>query len=237
MNIIDIVIIAVAIIVIIASAKKGFVASFLDTFSIVISSFVSYKLSPVVADSMYNLFIRDLVRTEFKQALDEMASNISIGEKVTGMINALPETAVKLASSMGIDVNNFSSALVSSANTTNEALIDYVADTLAYDVMISLTKIIVFVILFILATLLIRFISSFFSNNLEKLPIIGGIDTLVGGILGVVKAAVIVFAGSILLYIAVQTAEPGSPLEAIKASQIYMFMEQYNPIIEIIRGV
>ncbi len=237
MNIIDIVIIAVAIIVIVLSAKKGFVASFLDTFSIVISSFVSYKLSPVVADSMYNMFIRDLVRTEFRQALDEMASNLSVGEKVSGMINALPETALKLASSMGIDVNNFSSSLVSSVNTTNEALIDQVADTLAYDIMISLTKIVVFVILFILATLLIRFISSFFSNNLEKLPIIGGIDTLIGGVLGVVKAVVIIFAGSVLLYIVVQTADPGSPLEMIKASKIYMFMEQYNPIIEIIRGV
>lgn len=237
MNIIDIVIIAVAIILVVASAKKGFVASFLDTFSVVISSFVSYKLSPVVADSMYNLFIRDLIRTEFRQALDKMSQSLSVGDKVSGMINSLPETALKLAQSMGVDVNNFSSYFVQSGAITDDALIDRVADSIAYDVMISLTKFVVFIVLFVLATLLVRFISGFFSNNLEKLPIVGGIDTLLGGVLGLVKAAVIVFAGSILLYIIVETADSGSPLEMIRASKIYMFMEQYNPIIDIIRGV
>ena len=237
MNIIDIILIAIAIFVIVRSAKKGFVASLIDTFSVVISAFVYYKLTPTVADSLYQFCIRDLVRTEFRQALDAMSTNLSVGEKVSGMIQALPETAVKLAGSMGIDVNNFSSSLVSSVATTEEALIDYVADNIAYDIMISLTKIVVFIILFILASLLVRFVSTFLSNTLEKLPVIGGINTVVGGALGLVKAAVIIFAGSILLYIIVQTAEPGSPLETIRASTIYQFMEQYNPIIDIIKGV
>ncbi len=237
MNIIDIILIAIAILVIVRSAKKGFVASFLDTFSVVISTFVSYKLTPTVADSLYQFCIRDLIRTEFRQALDAMSKNLSVGEKVSGMIQSLPETAVKLAGSMGIDVNNFSSSFVSSVATTEEALIDQVVDTIAYDIMISITKIVVFIVLFILASLLVRFISTFLSKSLEKLPIIGGIDTVVGGALGLVKAAVIIFAGCVLLYIIAQTAEPGSPLEMIRASAIYNFMEQNNPIIDIIKGV
>ncbi len=237
MNIIDIILIAVAIFVIVRSARKGFVATFLDTFSVVISAFVSYKLTSTVADSLYQFCIKDLVRTEFRQALDDMSKHLSIGEKVSGMIQSLPEAAVKLADSMGVDVNNFSTALISSVATTEESLIDYVADTIAYDIMISITKIVVFIILFILASLLVRFVSAFLSDTLEKLPVVGGIDTVVGGALGIVKAAVIIFAGSVLLYIIVQTADPGSPLEMIRASAIYRFMEQYNPIIDVIKGV
>ena len=38
------------------------------------------------------------------------------------------------------------------------------------------------------------------------------------------------------MYIAAQTAEPGSTLEAIKSSQVYMFMDEYNPIFDILKG-
>lgn len=236
MNIFDIVIIALVVLIVVLSAKKGFVSTCLDTFSMVISAFASYKLCKGAADYLYELFIKDLVKTEFRQALDDMSASLSVKEKVVGMIEALPETAVKLASSMGIDVNNFTSSLVSTIAKDEEALIENVANTLAYDIMITLTEIVVFVALFIIFTLLIRFVSTFFSNNLEKLPVVGKVDTLLGSVLGLIKAVVIVFAGSVVLYIIAQTAEPGSALESIESSQIYMFMNEYNPVIEILKG-
>ena len=235
MNIFDIVILGIIIFIIVMSAKKGFVASCLDSFSMVIAAFASYKLCAPVANSLYDMFIRDLVKTEFRQALDDMSASLPVRDKVAGMIEALPETAVKLASSMGIDVNNLSSTFVS-GSATNETLIDTIADTLAYDILITFTEIIVFIVLFIVATLLIRFVSAFFSHNLEKLPVVGKVDTLLGGVLGAIKALVIVFAGSVLLYIIAQTADAGSPLDSVKSSQFYMFMDQYNPIIDVLKG-
>ncbi len=236
MNIFDIVILAVMVLVVVLSAKKGFVASCLDTFSLAISSFASYVLCPIVSEEVYNKLIRDLVKTEFKQALDEMSANLSIQEKISGMLNSLPETAVKLAESMGVDVNGASAALVSSVATNEEAFIDMVVDTFAYNIIITLTEIIVFIALFIIITILVRLISSFFSHNLEKIPFVGKIDTLLGAVLGVVKAVVLLFAGSVVLYIVAQTAEPGSMLENLEASKIYMFMNEYNPIIGVLKG-
>ncbi len=235
MNIFDIIVIAIILLIIVLSAKKGFVASCLDSFSMVISAFVAYVFSPKVADILYDMFIKDLVKTEFRQALDDMSSTLSVKDKVAGMIEALPETAVKLAESMGINLNNLVTGIIPS-NADNEALIETVADTLAYNIMITLTEIVVFICLFIIATFLVRFVSSFFSHNLEKLPVVGKVDTLLGAVLGLIKAVVIVFAGSVIMYIAAQTAEPGSTLEAIKSSQVYMFMDEYNPIFDILKG-
>ncbi len=236
MNIFDIVILAVMVLVVVLSAKKGFVASCLDTFSLAISAFASYVLCPIVSEEIYNKLIRDLVKTEFKQALDEMSANLSIQEKISGMLNSLPETAIKLAESMGVDVNGASASLISSVATSEEAFIDMVVDTFAYNIIITLTEIIVFIALFIIITILVRLISSFFSHNLEKIPFVGKIDTLLGAVLGVVKAVVLLFAGSVVLYIVAQTADPGSPLENLEASKIYMFMNEYNPIIGVLKG-
>lgn len=236
MNIFDIVIIALMVLVVVLSAKKGFVASCLDTFSLAISAFSSYVLCPIVSQEVYNKFIRDLVKTEFRQALDEMSANLSIQEKISGMLNSLPETAIKLAESMGVDVNGASTALVSSVATSEEAFIDMVVDTFAYNIIITLTEIIVFIALFIAISILVRLISSFFSHNLEKVPVVGKVDTLLGLVLGVVKAVVLLFAASVVLYIVAQTADPGSPMENLEASKIYMFMNEYNPIIEVLKG-
>ncbi len=235
MNIFDIVVVAIVVLVIVMSAKKGFVATCLDSFSMVISAFASYKLCAPVSNSLYDMFIKDLVKTEFRQALDEMSSSLSVKEKVAGMVSSLPETAVKLAKSMGIDVNNISS-VVAQSDANNDTLIETIADTLAYDIMITLTEIVVFIILFILVTLLVRFVSSFFSHNLEKLPFVGKLDTLLGGALGLVKALVIVFAGSVVVYIVARTSEPGPILDMVLSSKVYMFMDQYNPIFDVLKG-
>jgi uncharacterized membrane protein required for colicin V production len=236
MNIFDIVIVVLMAVVVILSAKKGFVASCLDTFSMAISAFSSYVLCPTVSNKLYDMFIRDLVKTEFSQALDDMSSTLSVQEKVSGMLLSLPETAVKLAQSMGVDVNNLSASIVSSVGSSEEAFIDMVVDTFAYKIMITLTEIVVFIALFILITILVRFVSSFFSHNLEKIPVIGQFDTVLGLAFGVVKAVVLLFAASVVLYIVAQTADPGSPLESLEASKIYMFMNEYNPIIGVLKG-
>lgn len=235
MNIFDIVIVLIAVVVIILSAKKGFVSSCLDALSVAISSLASYKLCTVVSDALYDFFIKDLIKTEFKQALDDISSSATLDEKATAMIQSLPETARKLATGMGININNVTGSAINS-QMDDEALIEQMASSMAYDVMIKFVEVIVFIALFVIFALVIRFVSNFFSHNLSKLPVVGTVDTILGGALGAVKALIILLAGSALLYIIAKTAEPGSTLQQIEASKIYMFMVENNPIIHIFTG-
>lgn len=236
MNIFDIVFLAIVVLVIVLSAKKGFVSSCLDTLSVAISALASYILCVPVSDKLYDFFIRDLVKTEFRQALDEMSSSISVKEKVEGMIDALPETAVKFAESVGININSVSQTIFINGMNNDDFLIEELANTFGYKVMISLVQVIVFVILFILVSLLVRAVSNFFSYTLEKLPIVGKVNTLLGGVFGLVKGLIIIFAASIILYIAVETAETGSALQQLEGSQIYTFLKETNPIIQSFGG-
>ncbi len=236
MNIIDIVLIALIIVIVVQSAKKGFVASCLDTLSLAISGFVSYTFCQPIAQRAYDMFICDLVKTEFRQALDDMSSSLSVQQKVQGMLEALPETALKLVESMGISVESLSSSVMSSVTSSEEALIENVANTIAPKVMLTFTEVIVFICLFILVALLVRLFSNFFSHNLEKIPVVGQLDTVLGGALGVVKAIVLLAAVNVILYIIVSTSESGSPMEMIETSKIYLFLMEHNPIIDIIRG-
>lgn len=230
-NIIDLLLVVLAIAIVVMSSRKGFVASCLDAFSVVISGFASYKLFEPVAEWAYDFFVRDLVKTTFARALDDMSSSLSISEKVSGMIDALPQAAVKIAEGMGYNAKNFAGSFNQAIAANNEALINEVTDKIAYNIMITITQIIVFIALFVIFGLLIRLISGFFSDYLKKIPVVGGIDALLGGVLGIVKGAIVLVVVTTVLYIILSTAEAGSPLTVIGESKLYNFLAEFNPAI------
>ncbi len=235
MNIVDIIIIAVVLLVIYLSAKKGFVATCLDTLSIVVSSIAARFLSGPIATAAYDSFIGDLLKTELKQALDEMSSSLTMREKAVELVKALPESAVKISNSFGIDVESLAAKVNVS---TEDELISAIADTgFGRSVMISFVEIIAFAILFVVITLAVRVFSNFFKHILEKLPVVGTLDTALGGILGLVKAAVILIAITVVLYALLHTAEPGSGLMEIGNSKIYNTLLEYSSTVKDISQV
>ena len=230
-NIIDLLLVILAIVIIVMSAKKGFVASCLDAFSVVISGFASYKFFEPVAEWVYNFCVRDLVKTTFARALDDMSSNLSFSEKVSGMIDSLPQTALKIAEGMGVNPKSLIGSINQSVASDKGAFIDVVTDKIAYNVMITITQILVFIALFVIICLLVRFFANFFSDIFKKLPLVGGVDSLLGGVLGAVKVAIVLVVVTSVLYIIFSTAEADSPLTIIGESKFYNFLAGYNPVI------
>ena len=190
--IVDAIIIALIILVVVRSSKKGFVSSLIDAFSMIIASIASYMVTPKVAQFLYDSFIRSTVSKGFEKTLDEINSGAAINEKVDAMIASLPEGAVNLAQSLGlVNINTIGSSIHMSGAVDNTELISTVLNDIAYNVMITITKVIAFFVLFVLFSLILRVISKFF-ENINKIPLIGKLNSTLGGVLGVIKAAIII---------------------------------------------
>ena len=225
----DAIFIGIIIAVVILSKNKGFVSSCLDSLSLVISSVVSFLFTKQVADAVYDFAIRDSVKTTFKNALDQANSGISMSEKVSAMVEALPEEARKLAGYAGVNIEGLKHG-ASYGSYTDEQLIEIVADKVAYDIMIVIVQAITFMVLFVLVSLLVKFVSGFLSDTLSKLPVVGKLDSGLGAVFGLLKGCLIVAALSVLFTIIVATAEANSPLLAIEESYIYGFLKSISPI-------
>lgn len=225
----DLIFVGIIVAVVILSKNKGFVASCLDTLSLVISTVASFILTKPVAEAIYNFAVKDLVKNSFKSALDQANGGISIPEKVDEMVNALPEPALKLADYIGVNVE----ALKQKASLgmySDEELIEIVSEHVAYDIMIVIVQAICFMALFILVSLVVKFVASFMSATLSKLPVVGSVDAILGAAFGLVKGCLIVVATGVLFTIIVATAEANSPLLAIEESYIYNFLWSFSPI-------
>lgn len=232
MSIIDVILVALILIVVYRAYQTGFVKTFLDTFSVFISGIASFALCGTVADAAYNMFVGDLVKTEFKRALDDLNKGTPFGEKISAMVDALPKPAIDIAKYTGVNIDVLKTAVSGASGATDEELIEIVADKMAYDLMIGVVQAISFIVLFVLLSLIVKVLSGFISHIVERIPVVGGLDSLLGIVFGLMKGVIILAAAGVLLTVIVATAEPGSPLLAIEDSAIYGLLSSFNPLLK-----
>ncbi len=229
--VIDIALIVVAVIVVSLSAKKGFLSSLLESLSLVISAAVSYFITPSVSEFIYQKFVYNSVKSKLSEAILSISSGQSLGDKITELISSLPESALRLAQSAGVDVNGLATSVSQSSVGTNEALVNTVTDNIAYNILIVAIEAIVFLVLFVLLSIVIKLISKLLTKIIKKLRLMGSVNKLLGAVLGVLKAAVIVLVICTVMFFIAGATDNGDLTSAIEASKIYAFVSANNPII------
>ncbi len=231
--IIDIIIVALFVIVVAMAYKKGFLSTVIDTFALGISAVVSYMFCEPVAEGAYNLFVRNLVETRFTRVLDDISSTLSISEKVSAMIEGLPPSAVKLAEAMGVNFKSLSLSMYSGGNLSDEALIDLAVEKVGHPIMINVTEVVTFIAMFVVITVALKFLASIFKKA-NDIPLLGKLNAGLGGVIGVVKAAALLFVVCTAFYFIAGMSGSEPVIDAVNSSIIYGFIIENNPIVSLI---
>lgn len=230
--IVDILIVALVFVIVGAAVKKGFVSTLIETFSFLISAFAASKLSPIVSGWAYDAFIRDTVEKNFNAALSEAASGMSMQAKAEELLSNIPEGMIKLAELTGFNTENLIYS-VSAQAATNDQLVQNLIDSVVYNVVIAVSQAVVFILLFIVFIIALGFISKLF-KKVNKIPLIGKVNEILGGILGIIKAVIVVFVVCTVLYIVAGVMDKNAFVEAVVNSRIYSFICEYNPVINML---
>ena len=231
--IIDILIVVLFVFLVSLAYKKGFLSTIIDTFAVVISAITSHKLFEGVAESVYNLLVRDLVETRFTRVLDDISSSLSVSEKITAMIDGLPQGAVKLAQVMGVDMTSLSNSMNLAGGLSDDELIKLAVDKIGHTIMINVTEVVTFIVLFIVITIALKLIAGIFKKA-NDIPLLGKFNAILGGVVGVVKALAIVYIACTAFYFIAGMSGAGPVIEAVNSSIIYKFIVENNPIISLI---
>ncbi len=231
--IIDILIVVLFVFLVSLAFKKGFLSTIIDTFAVVISAIASHRLFEGVAESVYNLLVRDLVETRFTRVLDDISSSLSISEKITAMIDGLPQGAVKLAQVMGVDMTSLSNSMNIAGGLSDDELIKLAVDKIGHTIMINVTEVVTFIVLFIVITIALKLIAGIFKKA-NDIPLLGKFNAILGGVVGVVKALAIVYIVCTGFYFIAGMSGAGPVIEAVNSSIIYKFIVENNPVISLI---
>ena len=100
-----------------------------------------------------------------------------------------------------------------------------------------IAKIVVFIVLFIVFSILLKLASKVLSSLLDKIPLVGTADSVLGGVLGFVKAVIIVYVICTLCYLIVLSDNAENIKPIISDSYIYQVLIENNPVINFIKEV
>ncbi len=228
--ILDLIFIALAVVMIILGAKKGLIKALLDGLSTIASGIIAYILATPVAKVIYDAFVRGVVKSEFLKGLNDSGTDFgSISEKVNALVNELPEGALAIASKFGFDVNGAISDVVSSAPDSNESLVETLMTNIGDNIFLKITEAVTMFALFIVVSIALTFVIRLLNKVVKKLPVVKQANKLAGGLLGLVKAVVIIFVISTVL-VFVQNEEL-APM--INSSVILKVVNDINPLLNI----
>jgi len=231
--ILDIIIVALLGFLVIRSYQKGFLSTAIDALAVVISAIVTGKFYKPVSESVYDLAVRNLVETRFTRVLDEISVNLSLEDKISAMIDGLPQGAVKLAEVVGVSKASVMASMASAGGYSNDQLIQLAVDKIGHTIMINITEFITFVVMFVIITLLLKFLATIMKKA-NDIPVLGKLNSILGAVIGIVKAVAIVYIGCTIFYFIAGMSGAAPVIEAVNSSIIYNFIIQNNPIIAMV---
>ena len=233
--IMDAVILLIFIIQIRRGLHSGLLRTVVECLAWLVAMVLAAMISQVVSGVIYNMFFSGKVTELLTQAATENSSPEAFAAAMNQALESLP-AAVRAGVEFVMESINLDIAAVDGAQLTEFA--QTVAESVVRPIITSMIQLVCFVLLFILGMIILRLVAVAF-GMFNSIPLVGGLNRLLGGALGAVKAAVMVFVllAGVELYLA-SSAGQGEFLnwDTIQKSVVTPFFYENNPISHFLLG-
>lgn len=214
---------------IITCYKRGFLSSLISLFGYLIACAGAYIGSRALAETVYQMFLRDKMVLNVQTTITSNISSLITGDfsvlsdfslenildVVPRMFQWLVSIALKSAS-----ISDFA------ANSIPE-MSEKIVDNLIYPSVIVILQSAMFFVLFIALLVIVKIAIKFFKNA-NKIPVIGTANALLGGITGFAEAFVIMMLLSSLLKVIFAARGDFSFLSQADVTETKLFGFFYN---------
>lgn len=174
------------------AAAKGMVRTLISFLGYVVAAAVAKLATPVLAEKLYELVVRDALRLVVMNRLEGIATQG--GELASGLLDAIPQGLRRLIPVDALDT------VEKAAGSDAGQLVGEIIDAALRDPVISILGGLLFLLVFTLVLLVVRQVSRLFTG-MYRIPLIGTVNTLLGGLVGVVEAALVLFLSALVLHL------------------------------------
>lgn len=186
----DIIISAIFALLFIIDFKRGIAITILNIAGVALTGFLAYHISNFLASWVYTAFVQQTLTTNLQQMIDTQGINAAIANS----FSALPNWAMGMIgfflSLFGTDASIYTNDFqipnqaAATVSTSVEKLIQPIV-TGCFQMVIGA---VISIIIFILIKLLVNKLAKVF-----RIPVVKQVNQLLGGVFGLVEAAILVF--------------------------------------------
>lgn len=192
--IIDIILVLIFASCIIDGRRKGFVKTVLSLVATVIGMLIAYEYAGPIAQWANEAFVKNAVTGSIADII-----SAQLGNGAQAIVDAIPSYITEAAKAGGLSLSAAVSDIGSSVNAEQAAEQIYGA---IYNVIISpALTVIAFLIIYAIISFVLSFVISII-NRFFKLPILKGLNKLLGGAIGAVKGVAVVALLGVVLVVA-----------------------------------
>lgn len=189
-HLIDIILIAVVLLVVFGSAKRGIIITLFDMVSAVIAAVFAKLIAPGAASFVYDSFLKEKAISFLSEKYSGIQGQISSAvTNSASLFDFLPKGMKEFALASGIFNGDAVSESIMHSITTVEELEARVVSPVIH----SLLNIICFSVLAFILVVLLRIVGMLIAKLVKKSKIAEKLDTAFGAVLGLIKGGIYSF--------------------------------------------
>lgn len=227
--ILDIILVAIFAAYVFFAAKKGFVRTLLELVAVVAAIFLSFQISPVISQTVYDGFVEKEIVATLEEQISENVDALSVTEKTNAVLDSIPDFAVSLAASAGVEISTIKEQ-ISSQKIDSQNLAQSLVDKIAEPIVVGALTIIIFILLAVVLMIALKFVAKLVSK-LFDIPLVKSVNRSLGGVLGAIKGVLVV----IVICTALRFIFGGGDGElsvAVNDSFVVGLLDEINPLID-----
>ncbi len=227
--ILDIILVAVIILTVAVSAKRGVITTVLSLVAFAAAVIIASFSAKPVAEAAYNTFLSNPIQDKIQESIPSNSA-LNYAEKAQIVMDNIPDFAKKYAEKAGLDISALSSQISKAGIGNNSELSKNLESEFVKPVTVLVLKSIMFFLLTIALAIILRLIAKAIGESIKHFPLVGTADAVAGAAIGILEGAVIVFVICCLLtYMKPQIKEPEIS-RAVSESSIVGFTESFGPM-------
>lgn len=218
----DICIIFILLFCILVGVRRGFIYAAAEFVGTIVSAILSAMLSTPIATWFFNLFFRESLLEKVNVSL----SGATDPAGAAAVLEQFPEFVKQLLAQQGITQASLTETLAARQGNAAALIVDALSPAL-----IALIGVLVAIVLFFLLRILVRAVASLL-NKLFQLPVLGTVNQLLGGAVGLLKGIAAVW----LLLAVLQAMMPAFSTDGqlavnqfLQSASVAKFFQAFNP--------
>ena len=223
--ILDVIIIAVFVITLVWSVKRGFIKAMTGLISFVAALVVAMWLSAPVAAWAYDTVVAPSVHTALEQAQTDVDQSAAVS--ADAVLEGMPDGVRAILSSIGISSGEELTAKLSP--NSDGALIDRVVTDVIEPTATALLRMVAILVLFLLTSIVVSLLMKVV-DKVFKLPLLKGINRTLGFIPGVLNGVIAVLITATILQLLCTLGVLITP-EQVASSVILSRLTTINPFV------
>lgn len=230
--ILDLIIVAIVGIFIIKSAKHGFVRTVVELVGYFLAIYIAFTAGGILADSVYDFAIEPSIVESVADKITLSADSCT-DDVVDEVWHSLPDFIVHTAENFNVTSHTLKNTLDKSiiTHSSSTQIAQSVSTTVVRPIAVPLIKTIFSIVLFIVLMFVVKILARII-NKVFSLPIIGGLNKTLGGVIGLFKGLIFAFVFVTVILFIMSFFENGFLIftnENIEKTLLFKFLADFSP--------